>query len=80
MVAFFGFVIFAASLVMAIGVIVSTVAPHWARISRMAIGHVEPAFQPLSMLAGAERRIAVRSRAARWTSLGRSSMEGRAAA
>ncbi|AIT05734.1 hypothetical protein MC45_04180 [Sphingomonas taxi] len=44
--------------------IAATVAPQWQRIVRLAAGNVEPAFAPLSQLASAERRIAVR----RWAS------------
>ncbi|WP_156348887.1 hypothetical protein [Sphingomonas sp. Leaf230] len=32
----------------AIGVIAATVAPQWSRICRLALGHVEPSFTPLT--------------------------------
>lgn len=41
-----------------------TIAPQWSRIARLARGHVEQPFQPLEVLANAERRIAVRRWAA----------------
>ncbi len=31
----------------AIGVIAATIAPQWSRICRLALGNVEPAFEPL---------------------------------
>ena len=38
----------------------SSVAPQWRRIVRLAAGHPEQSFAPLSQLVRAERRIAVR--------------------
>lgn len=64
MVAVVGGLVFAGAFLTAVGVIVASVAPQWRRIVRLASGHVEPAFAPLSQLAHAERRIAVR----RWAS------------
>lgn len=64
MVAFISVLVFAAAFLAAIGVIAATVAPQWQRIVRLAAGNIEPAFTPLSQLASAERRIAVR----RWAS------------
>ncbi len=40
--------------------IYSSVVPQWRRILRLAAGYSETAFAPLSQLAEAERRIAVR--------------------
>ncbi len=64
MVAVLGIVVFAGAFLTAVGVIAATVAPQWRRIVSLASGNVEPAFAPLSQLASAERRIAVR----RWAS------------
>lgn len=64
MVAAFSVLVFVGAFLAAAGVIIVTVAPQWRRIVRLASGHVEPAFAPLSQLASAERRIAVR----RWAS------------
>ena len=64
MVAVVSVLVFAGAFAVAAGVIAATVAPQWQRIVRLASGHVEPAFSPLSQLASAERRIAVR----RWAS------------
>ncbi|NYD90258.1 hypothetical protein [Sphingomonas melonis] len=64
MVAVVSVLVFAGAFAVAAGVIAATVAPQWQRIVRLASGHVEPAFAPLSQLASAERRIAVR----RWAS------------
>lgn len=64
MVAVVSVVVFAGAFAVAAGVIAATVAPQWQRIVRLAAGNVEPAFAPLSQLASAERRIAVR----RWAS------------
>ena len=64
MVAVLGVVVFAGAFLTAVGVIAATVAPQWRRIVSLASGNVEPAFAPLSQLASAERRIAVR----RWAS------------
>ena len=58
------FVIFAGAFAVAAMTIVTAIAPQWNRIVRLALGNVEPAFQPLRTLAVAERRIAVR----RWAS------------
>jgi len=59
------FMIFGGAFAVAGAVIGTTVAPQWSRITRLALGHVEPAFAPLQTLATAERRIAVR----RWASV-----------
>lgn len=64
MVAVVSVLVFAGALLVAVSVIVASVAPQWQRIARLAMGNVEPAFAPLSQLASAERRIAVR----RWAS------------
>jgi len=58
------FMVFAGAFAVAGMMIVSSIAPQWDRIVRLALGNVEPAFQPLRTLAVAERRIAVR----RWAS------------
>lgn len=58
------FMVFAGAFAVAGMMIVSSIAPQWDRILRLAMGNVEPAFQPLRTLAVAERRIAVR----RWAS------------
>ena len=58
------FMVFAGAFAVAGMMIVSAIAPQWDRIVRLAMGNVEPAFQPLRTLAVAERRIAVR----RWAS------------
>jgi hypothetical protein len=58
------FMVFAGAFAVAGMMIVSSIAPQWDRIVRLAMGNVEPAFQPLRTLAVAERRIAVR----RWAS------------
>jgi len=62
MMAFFGFVLFAAAMAAALGVIFATVAPQWRRIAALASGGAEGGFKPLGELARAERRIAVRGR------------------
>ena len=54
------FMVFAGAFAVAGMMIVSSIAPQWDRIVRLALGNVEPAFQPLRTLAVAERRIAVR--------------------
>ena len=54
--------VFASAFAVAVMVIVSSIAPQWRRIMRLAAGHIEPSFQPLQTLALAERRIAVRRR------------------
>ena len=64
MVAVVSVLVFAGAFAVAAGVIAATVAPQWQRNVRLAAGNVEPAFAPLSQLASAERRIAVR----RWAS------------
>lgn len=64
MVAVLSAMVFVGAFLAAAGVMVATLAPQWRRIVRLASGHVEPAFAPLSQLAHAERRIAVR----RWAS------------
>ena len=58
------FMVFAGAFAVAGMMIVSSIAPQWDRIVRLAMGNVEPAFQPLRTLGVAERRIAVR----RWAS------------
>ena len=58
------FAVFAGAFAVAGTTIVTSLAPQWNRIVRLALGNVEPAFQPLRTLAVAERRIAVR----RWAS------------
>ena len=64
MVAVVSVLVFSGAFLVSVGVIAATVAPQWQRIVRLAAGHVEPAFAPLSQLASAESRIAVR----RWAS------------
>ncbi|GAA0664358.1 hypothetical protein FHT00_001095 [Sphingomonas insulae] len=64
MVAVISVLVFVGAFMVAIGVMAATVAPQWRRIVSLASGNVEPAFAPLSELALAERRIAVR----RWAS------------
>ncbi|WP_271300695.1 hypothetical protein [Sphingomonas sp. CV7422] len=64
MVAVVSVLVFSGAFATAAGVIAVTVAPQWQRIVRLASGQIEPAFAPLSQLALAERRIAVR----RWAS------------
>ncbi|MCI1143274.1 hypothetical protein [Sphingomonas sp. WKB10] len=64
MVAVLSGLVFVGAFLAAAGVMIATVAPQWRRIARLASGHIEPAFTPLSQLAHAERRIAVR----RWAS------------
>lgn len=59
-----GALVFAGAFGTALAVIVAMVAPQWRRILRLAMGHVEQDFAPLSTLARAERRIAVRRWAA----------------
>ena len=59
-----GFLLFGGAFLCAAGVIAASVVPQWQRIVRLASGQVETAFSPLSELALAERRIAVR----RWAS------------
>ena len=53
-------VIFMGAFAAAVTAIALSVAPHWRRIVRLATGQVEQPFAPLSALALAERRIAVR--------------------
>jgi len=64
MVAVISVLVFVGAFMLAVGVIAVSVAPQWRRILSLASGNVEPAFAPLSQLASAERRIAVR----RWAS------------
>lgn len=64
MVAVVTFLVFATAMAVSLGVIAAMIAPQWRRIARLATGHIEPEFQPLSTLATAERRIAVRRWAA----------------
>ena len=52
--------VFLGAFAVSVGVIAASVAPHWRRIARLAAGHVEQPFAPLTALAHAERRIAVR--------------------
>ena len=59
-----GIMVFSGAFGTASVAIVSTVAPQWRRIVRLAAGRPEIAFAPLSSLVHAERRIAVR----RWAS------------
>lgn len=59
-----GMMVFSGAFAVAIVVMAATVAPQWRRIVRLASGHRETAFTPLSALVVAERRIAVR----RWAS------------
>ncbi len=56
--------VFSGAFTTAAVVMAATVAPQWRRILRLAAGHPETAFAPLSSLVHAERRIAVR----RWAS------------
>ena len=65
MMAVLDIVVFAGAFASAIGVIALSVAPQWGRIVRLAAGHVEQPFAPLTALAHAERRIAVR----RWAAM-----------
>ncbi len=64
--------VFMGAFATALGVIAMAIAPQWQRIARLAMGHVEQPFAPLTALAHAERRIAVRrwsatsAAAARW--------------
>lgn len=64
MVAVLSVLVFVGAFLAAVAVIVMTMAPQWRRIVSLASGNVESAFTPLSQLALAERRIAVR----RWAS------------
>ncbi len=64
MVAVISVLVFVGAFLAAAGVIAMTVTPQWRRIVSLASGNVEPAFSPLSQLASAERRIAIR----RWAS------------
>lgn len=59
-----GIMVFSGAFATASVVMAATVAPQWRRIVRLASGHPETAFTPLSSLVHAERRIAVR----RWAS------------
>lgn len=52
--------VFAGAMGLALMSILSTVAPQWHRITRLALGHVEQPFHPLEQLAQAEHRIAIR--------------------
>lgn len=56
--------------------IAGMVGPQWRRIARLAAGHVEPTFAPLTTLVQAERRIAVR----RWANATPTPARRRAAA
>lgn len=58
-------VVFVGAFASAMGAIALSVAPQWRRIARLAMGHVEQPFAPLTALAHAERRIAVR----RWSAI-----------
>ena len=64
MIAVVSILVFAGALALSIGVIAMAVGPQWRRIARLATGQVETSFAPLTQLARAERRIAVR----RWAS------------
>ena len=55
--------VFMGAMVTAMAAIASAVAPQWQRILRLASGQIEQPFAPLTALASAERRIAVR----RWS-------------
>ena len=59
-----GIMVFSGAFATASFAIAATVAPQWRRIAKLASGHPETAFAPLSSLVHAERRIAVR----RWAS------------
>ena len=63
MMAMLSVVVFMGAFATALAVIGMSVAPQWRRIARLAMGHVEQPFAPLTELAHAERRIAVR----RWS-------------
>lgn len=56
--------IFSGALALSFAAIAMAVGPHWRRIVRLAMGHVDTGFAPLEQLALAERRIAVRRWAA----------------
>ena len=56
--------VFSGAAVAAGGTVWSSVAPQWRRIVRLASGHAEASFAPLSQLVRAEQRIAVRRRSA----------------
>ncbi len=60
-----GLLVFTGAFALSVTVIAASIGPQWHRIVRLATGHVEHSFSPLSTLAGAERRIAVR----RWASV-----------
>ena len=60
MIAVLSVLVFVGATVCASAVIAMTVAPQWRRIVRLAAGHVEQPFSPLTTLTQAERRIAVR--------------------
>ena len=64
MVAVMSMVVFAGAFALSASVIALAIGPQWRRIVSLASGNTEPAFAPLSHLASAERRIAVR----RWAS------------
>jgi hypothetical protein len=58
------FMVFAAAFAVAAGVIVTSMAPQWDRIVRLAFGNIEPASTLVSTFPIYERRVAER----RWTS------------
>ena len=58
------FMVFAGAFAVAGMMIVSSIAPQWDRIVRLAFGHVEPAFVAMPARIVAERRIVIR----RWAS------------
>lgn len=64
MIAVLSIALFSGALTISSGVIVLAIGPQWRRIVRLAMGNVEQQFAPLTALASAERRIAVR----RWAS------------
>ena len=68
--------VFMGAFASAVAVIALSVAPQWRRIARLAAGHVEQPFAPLTALAHAERRIAVR----RWATTAAPAPRLRAAA
>ncbi len=64
MVAVTSIMIFIGALVGAVAILATTLAPQWRRILSLAAGNIEEQFAPLSALAVAEQRIAIR----RWAS------------
>lgn len=76
MMTFLSVAVFAGAFAIAVVVIALSVAPQWRRIARLAMGHVEQPFAPLTALTHAERRIAVR----RWSAMSAPASRWRAAA